>query len=187
MKDKDFRLSEYLAADLRRLHLNPTTPAPTGLRLWVGLISPRFTPVLLYRLAYWLHNLNLGPLAKLLLVINFVAFGIEITARTRIGKGLFLPHTQATVIGAASIGDNAIIYNGVTIGAKRLDWGFHEEFRPVIGNDVLIGSGAKVLGPIAIGDGVKIGAMAVVMRSVSAGSIVHAPLGEVIPPAGHHS
>ena len=94
-------------------------------------------------------------------------FGLEVAGSTTIGGGLYLPHTQGTVIGAASIGENAIIYHNVTLGAKLIDVGFDPSTRPVLGSNVLIGSGAKVLGPVEIGDGCVIGANAVIVRSVS--------------------
>jgi serine O-acetyltransferase len=134
---------------------------------WISLVSPRFVPMLLQRIAYALQVRRLGPLAKLVSLINFTLFGIEIATRCPIGPGLFFPHTQGTVIGALSIGRNATIYQGVTLGAKELDFGYSDDNRPRIGNDVLIGSGGKVLGGVSIGDRVRIGANTVVTKSLA--------------------
>jgi serine O-acetyltransferase len=100
--------------------------------------------------------------------LNFFFFGIEIAVQCRVGKGLFLPHTQGTVIGAYSIGENATIFQGVTLGARELDFSFIESSRPAVGNDVTIGSGAKVLGGLTVGSGSRIGANAVVLESIPA-------------------
>lgn len=178
-----FSLPKYLAADLRRAHEVMCLRPPEGLRLWGGVVSPRFIPVLLCRLSYWFHLRRLGFVSKILALLNFIVFGIEITPRTSIGKGLFFPHTQGTVIGAASIGQNATIYHGVTLGAKSMDAGFTLAMRPVIGDNVLIASGAKVLGGIEVGDGVRIGTNSVVLKSVPAGSLVRTLLAEIMPPA----
>jgi serine O-acetyltransferase len=181
-RDLQFRLRAYLAADLRRSHslVAPGAPPLSRLALVGKLFSPRFTPVLLCRLAYWLYLRGLGPLAKLVSLVNFTVFGIEIAVRCRIGKGLFFPHTQGAVIGALSIGENATIYHNVTLGAREIDMDYTQDSRPVVGDNVLIGSGAKVLGGIVIGDGARIGTNAVVMRSVPAGGLARAPLAEII-------
>jgi serine O-acetyltransferase len=99
-------------------------------------------------------------------MLNFILFGIEITIQCEIGPGLIFPHTQGIVIGSVKIGENALIYNGVTIGAKKMDVNFNPSSRPIIGNNVMIGSGAKILGSINIGDNVIIGANSVVTKSV---------------------
>jgi serine O-acetyltransferase len=138
---------------------------------------------LLCRLSYWFHLRRLGFVSKILALMNFIVFGIEITPRTSIGKGLFFPHTQGTVIGAASIGQNATIYHGVTLGAKSMDAGFTPAMRPVIGDNVLIAAGAKVLGGIEVGDSVRIGTNSVVLKSVPAGSLVRTLQAEIMPPA----
>jgi serine O-acetyltransferase len=168
--DSDFSLLTFLAADLRRLRLltRGANDNASGVRLWIGLFSPRFIPVLLCRVAYSLCLIRLEPVAKLVSLMNFFFFGIEITVRCRIGRGLFFPHTQGTVIGAWAIGENAIIFQGVTLGARELDFSFLESSRPTVGDGVTIGSGAKVLGGITLGSGSRIGANAVVLESVPA-------------------
>lgn len=170
---EDFGLLSYLAADLRRARvlLNGAANDLSGLRLWLGVLSPRFVPVLLCRLAHRLYRWNLGLVAKAVSLLNFFLFGIEIAVRCPIGKGLFLPHTQGTVIGAHAIGENATIFQGVTLGAREVDFSYQEASRPTVGDNVTIGSGAKVLGGLTLGSGSRIGANAVVLESVPANSL----------------
>jgi serine O-acetyltransferase len=131
------------------------------------------------RLAHRCALLGLSPLARAFSLTAYVLCGIEVAAQCRIGPGLFLPHTQGTVIGAGSIGRDCTIYQGVTIGARELDMDFALERRPVIGDDVVIGAGAKVLGPITVGDGARIGSNCNVVQSLPSGSLVLAPAAEV--------
>jgi serine O-acetyltransferase len=170
----DFTLLSYLAADLRRARviLHGTADGGSGLRLWLGVFSPRFVPVLLCRLAHSLYLLKLGLLSKAVSLLNFFLFGIEIAVRCPIGKGLFLPHTQGTVIGAWSIGENATIFQGVTLGAEELDFSYQESSRPKVGDGVTIGSGAKVIGGVVLGSDSRIGANSVVLRDVAPDSLV---------------
>lgn len=86
---------------------------------------------------------------------------------TEIGPGLFISHGQATVLSAERIGANLQVHQGVTVG-----WDYRGHRRPIIGNDVFIGAGAKILGPVTIGDGVRVGANAVVMCDVPPGATV---------------
>lgn len=171
---KDFTLLSYLAADLRRARvlLNGSANDVSGPRLWLGVLSPRFVPVLLCRLAHSLFRLKLGLFAKAVSLLNFFLFGIEIAVRCPIGKGLFLPHTQGTVIGAWSIGENVTIFQGVTLGAKELDFSYQESSRPTVRDSVTIGAGAKVLGGLTLGSGSRVGANAVVLNDVAPDSLV---------------
>lgn len=128
--------------------------------------NPRFMPILLFRTAHFFYTKRLGFLARFISMVNFVLFGIEISLRCNIGPGLVIPHTFGTVIGASRIGTNALIYHGVTLGSKKMDLNYNESTRPVVGDNVIIGSGAKILGAVLIGDNVIIGANAVVLNSV---------------------
>jgi serine O-acetyltransferase len=169
-----FSLRAYLKADLRRAQvlLHGSTTRLSGLRLWIGLLSPRFIPILLCRLAYFFNLLNLGLIAKLMSLLNFFFFGIEIAVRCPIGKGLFLPHTQGTVIGAWSIGENVTIFQGVTLGAKELDFSYQESSRPIVQDGVTIGAGAKVIGGLVLATDSRVGANAVVLSDVASGTLV---------------
>lgn len=131
----------------------------------------RLMPVALIRLSYWCAHHRLGPISKVVCLLNLVFFGLEYSAKVEIGPGLFLPHTVGTVIGAASIGSNVTIFQGVTIGAKEADMNFCRDKRPTILDDVTIGAGAKVLGGIVVGIGSKVGANAVVLNDVPAGRV----------------
>ncbi len=141
----------------------------SGPGFWMGLFSPRFIPVFIYRLSSALYDRNFSFLSKSLSLFNFIFFGLEIYVGCKIGPGLVLPHTQGTVIGAYSIGNNATIFNGVTLGAVMFETLISEKTRPIVGNDVTIGAGAKVLGGVSIGDRVKVGANAVVITSIPSG------------------
>lgn len=138
----------------------------SALRRWLGIFSPRFVPILLCRLAHKFHLLGLGPLARVISLMNFLLFGIEIAVRCPIGPGFFLPHTQGTVIGALRIGSNVTIYQGVTLGAREVNFGYDETLRPTIEDNVLIGAGAKIIGGLTVGKGARIGSNAVVLGSV---------------------
>jgi serine O-acetyltransferase len=127
--------------------------------------------MLLCRLAYWAYIWRIEPLAKMVSTVNFMMFGIEIAMRCPIGEGLFFPHTQGTVVGASRVGRNATIYHGVTLGAKELDFAYGEDRRPTVQDNVVIGSGAKVLGGITLGNGSRIGANAVVLDSIPPGAL----------------
>lgn len=166
--NENFNLISFLAADLQRAQvvLHGQANQISSLRLCLGAFSPRFLPVLLCRLAHWMFLLKLGGVGKLFSLINFFFFGIEIAIRCPIGKGLFLPHTQGTVIGAWAIGTDVTIFQGVTLGAKEIDFSYIENSRPTVGNAVTIGSGAKVLGGLVLGNNSRIGANAVVLASV---------------------
>ena len=171
MRDPAFSLIGFLQADIRRYRvlILGLSGQASWWRMLTNLFSPRFAPVLLCRLAYWLHCHRLSAPAKLLSLINCTLFGIEIAMRCRIGKGLVLPHTHGTVIGASSIGEDAVIFQGVTLGAKELDIVFRNDCRPLVGDGVSIGAGAKVLGGVRIGNRVRIGANAVVLKSLPDG------------------
>lgn len=167
-------IGALLRADLLRQHtvLNGEhATKPNGLRLWLGMSSPRFVPVLLCRIAFGLHRARLSPLAKLVSLLNFFAFGIEIAVRCPIGPGLFLPHTQGTVIGAWSVGANATIFQGVTLGAREVDFTYSKHSRPTLGDGVTVGAGAKVLGGLALGESVRIGANSVVLTDIPSGAL----------------
>jgi len=131
-----------------------------------NIFNPRFMPVFLYRLSHFFYKKRLMFLAKIFSMINFIIFGIEITIKCEIGPGLIFPHTQGTVIGSIKIGKNALIYHGVTIGAQRMDVNFDPTTRPIIGDNVIMGAGSKILGAIHIGNNVTIGANAVVINDV---------------------
>lgn len=165
-------LKELLRADLSRLTLQGAgaiDPSPG----WFRLFSPRFVPVLLVRLArYFYLSRWLRALSPVFTWLNVILFGIEFTAKCEVGPGLMLPHTSGTVVGASKIGANVTIFQGVTLGAKFADIGFTPETRPVLGDNVIIGAGAKILGGIYIGDRAVISANSLVVDSVEIGAFM---------------
>ena len=140
----------------------------SSFQLFTTCFNPRMVPVVLLRLSEFFYKRRLVILSKLFSMLNVVVFGLEVSPRVSIGGGLFLPHTVGTVLGAAQIGENCTIMQGVTLGAIDIDLCFTASERPVIGNNVFIGAGAKVIGGVIVNDNAKIGANAVVLRDVPA-------------------
>ncbi|MBO1679560.1 serine O-acetyltransferase EpsC [Bittarella massiliensis (ex Durand et al. 2017)] len=134
----------------------------------VILLYPGYHALLWYRLAHRLYRRNHFFLARLFSQLGRGFTGIEIHPGAQIGRGLFIDHGAGVVIGeTAVVGDNCTIYHGVTLGGTGKGEG---KRHPTVGNDVLLGAGVKVLGPIEIGDGSRIGAGSVVLRPVPAGA-----------------
>lgn len=129
------------------------------------LLYPGFQAILLHRFIHFLWRLRLPFIPRVLSQIGRFITGLEIHPGARIGKGFFCDHGAGVVIGETTeIGDNCVMFHNVTLGGT----GKHEGKRhPTIGNNVLIGTGAILLGPITVGDSVKIGANSfIVMRDV---------------------
>lgn len=123
-----------------------------------------------HRTANFLYRMRLFFLARLVSQLGRFATGIEIHPAVKIGKRFFIDHGMGVVIGeTAIIGDNVLIYQGVTLGGTGLEKG---KRHPTIGNNVVIGAGAKVLGNITVGDNSYIGANAVVIKDVPPNSTV---------------
>ena len=161
-----------LRADIERFReLNGQHDSLSAVGLICSCFNPRVVPVVLFRLAELSERRGLGLLAKIFSMLNVFIFGIEISTKVEIGGGLFLPHTVGTVIGAERIGTDCTIMQGVTLGSAQPDMGFAPVTRPVIGNGVLIGAGAKVIGRVIVGDFAKIGANAVVLNDVPSHSV----------------
>lgn len=141
--------------------------------LEIFFLYPGPRAVFIHRIAHALYNAKLFFIARLVADISRTVTGIEIHPGAKIGKRLVIDHGVGCVIGeTAEIGDDCIIFHGVTLGGLKFD---PVKRHPTVGNKVLIGAGAKVLGPIKIGDGARIGANAVVMKEVSAGGTIVAP------------
>lgn len=136
-------------------------------KIEVLLLYPCIHALILYRIAHFFYKHKRFFIARLLSQLARFFTGIEIHPGATIGRGLFIDHGMGVVIGeTAEIGDNVTLYHGVTLGGTGKDKG---KRHPTVGNNVLIGSGAKVLGPINIGDNAKIGANAVVLHDVPEG------------------
>ena len=133
-------------------------------RLEIVLLYPGVHAVLFHRVSHWLWVHKLRFLARLNSQIARHCTGIEIHPGATIGRRLVIDHGMGIVIGeTAEIGDDVLLYHGVTLGGTGKD---HGKRHPTIGNNVLISTGAKVLGPFRVGDGARIAANAVVLSEV---------------------
>ena len=131
---------------------------------------PGFHAIFLHRIAHWLWNNQLKFLARVLSHTSRFLTGIEIHPGAKIGKGFFIDHGMGVVIGETSeIGDNVTIYHGVTLGGTSFSRG---KRHPTIESNVIIGAGAKILGPLTVGSNSKIGANSVVIVDVPPSSTV---------------
>jgi len=147
-------------------------------KLEVLLSYSGFHAILSHRVTHRLQKWGVPFLPRILSQIAKFFTGIEIHPAARIAPGFFIDHGMGVVIGETSeIGENCLLYQGVTLGGTGKDKG---KRHPTLGNNVIVGAGAKVLGAITIGDYVKIGANAVVLKSVPAYSIVVGVPGRVI-------
>lgn len=129
-----------------------------------ALLHPSFRVNIYYRIAKYFYDRKHYFIARYICEKTKRKTGIEIHPGAKIGNNLFIDHGMGVVIGETSeIGDNVVIYHGVTLGGTGKDTG---KRHPTIGNNVMIGAGAKILGNISIGDNCKIGANAVVLKNV---------------------
>jgi serine O-acetyltransferase len=139
---------------------------------------PGVHAILIHRLAHRLYRRRLYVFARLLSQFARLLTGIEIHPGARIGRRFFIDHGMGVVVGeTAEVGDDVTIYQGVTLGGTGKDKG---KRHPTIGDNVVIGTGAKILGAISIGDNVKIGAGSVVVKSVPEGSTVVGIPGKIV-------
>lgn len=152
-------------------------------KLEIVLCYPGFHAILYHRLTHKLWNKGWPLLARFISQTGRFFTGIEIHPGARIGKRFFIDHGMGVVIGeTAVIGDDVTIYHGVTLGGTSSEPGVRH---PQIGNNVIIGSGAQLLGPIKIGDGARIGSNAVVVKDVESGAtMVGVPARAVKPKTG---
>lgn len=152
-------------------------PAATS-RLEVFLTYSGFHALLAYRLTHVLSRWGIPLLPRVISQLARWVTGIEIHPKAVIGRGFFIDHGMGVVIGETTIiGDFVTLFQGVTLGGTGKDRG---KRHPTLGNHVVVGAGAKVLGNITIGDFVKIGANSVVLRSVPSNSTVIGIPGRII-------
>ncbi len=127
-------------------------------------LYPSFWATLFHRVAHFFYKKKVYFIARFVSQFSRLLTGIEIHPGAKIGKNFFIDHGMGVVIGeTCEIGDNVLIYHGVTLGGTGKETG---KRHPTIGNNVLIGAGAKVLGPIKIGDNSMIGAGSVVLHDL---------------------
>ena len=141
--------------------------------LEILLLYPGPRAVFFHRIAHALYTCKLFFIARLVADISRTLTGIEIHPGAQLGKRLVIDHGVGCVIGeTAIVGDDCVIFHGVTLGGMKFE---PIKRHPTVGNNVLIGTGAKILGPITIGDHSKIGANAVVIKDVPPNSVIVAP------------
>jgi serine O-acetyltransferase len=131
-----------------------------------------------YRVAHWFWTHNFKLIGRIFSQIVRGFTGIEIHPGAKIGPGLFIDHGMEVVIGETSeIGQDVTLYHGVTLGGTSMAKG---KRHPTLGDDVVVGAGAKILGAITLGDGCRVGANAVVVRSAPPDSVVVGVPGEIV-------
>ncbi len=151
------------------------------------LCYPTLHAILIHRFSHFLHTkFRIPVLPRLISVFIRIWSGIEIHPGAKIGKGFFIDHGTGVVIGeTAEVGNNCILFHGVTLGGT----GHHKDKRhPTIGNNVLIGANATLLGPIKVGDNTKIGATSVVInRDVPSNCTVVGAPGRIVKRNGKNT
>lgn len=151
------KTSEYAETVLKR------DPAARS-KIEVFLCYPGLHAILTYRLAHYLWQKDFRTTARVLSAIGRFLTGVDIHPAARIGKNLFIDHATGVVIGeTAEIGDDVTLYHGVTLGGTSTSQG---KRHPTLGDRVIVGAGAKLLGPIIIGNDARIGSNAVVLKNV---------------------
>ncbi|QKT02723.1 serine O-acetyltransferase [Ectothiorhodospiraceae bacterium 2226] len=143
---------------------------------------PGLHAIYLHRLSHALWQWRLKWLARVLSTVGRWLTGIEIHPGAKIGRRFFIDHGMGVVIGeTAEIGDDCTLYHGVTLGGTSWQKG---KRHPTLGADVVVGAGAKVLGPITLGEGARVGSNAVVVKDVPAGATVVGIPGRVVRKSG---
>ena len=152
---------------------------PAARTTWEVLTCyPGLHALYVHKLASWFWRHGLRWLGRFTSHIGRIVTGIEIHPGAQIGRRVFIDHGMGVVIGeTAEVGDDVTLYHGVTLGGTS--WGKGKR-HPTLGKGVVIGAGAKVLGPIMIGDGAKIGANAVVVKDVRANAVVVGVPGRIV-------
>lgn len=175
MKKRVTRLGGLLAAYQRR------DPAARS-KLEIFLLYPGVHAIINHRIAHWLYLHHRFFLARCVSQWSRFWTGIEIHPGATIGHRLVIDHGMGIVIGeTAEVGDDCLFYQGVTLGGTGKDKG---KRHPTLGNNVLVGSGAKVLGPFKVGDNCRIAAGAVVLREVPPNSTAVGVPAQVVRVAG---
>lgn len=166
---------EKLKEDIKVIYEND--PAANNL-LEVILCYPGLHALIMYRLAHRLYKWNIPFFPRLISHLTRIITGIEIHPAAKIGRRLFIDHGEGIVIGETTeIGNDVLIYQQVTLGGTGKEKG---KRHPTIGNNVIIGAGAKVLGNITIGDNCRVGAGSVVIQNVPEHSTVVGVPGRIV-------
>jgi serine O-acetyltransferase len=152
---------------------------PAARSVWEIIFAyPGIHALFIYRLSHWLWQHRFFFAGRFLSHVGRFLTGIEIHPGAIIGSRFFIDHGMGVVIGeTAEIGDDVTLYHGVTLGGTTWNKG---KRHPTIGNNVVVGTGAKILGPITVGDNTRIGANSVVLANVPPNSIVVGIPGKVV-------
>lgn len=138
--------------------------------LQIILTYPGVKILICYRIAHFFWKIKLKLIAEIIMYIGRFITHIEIHPGAQIGKRLFIDHGCGVVIGETSIiGDDVIIYHGVTLGGRKFD---HVKRHPTVGSNVMIGTGARILGNVTVGSNVNIAANATILKDVPDGETV---------------
>lgn len=165
------RIREDLVAGVQR---DPATR--TGFELF--LTSPGLHAIWMHQVAHSIWKAGLRVPARMFSNWSRFWTGIEIHPGATLGRRVVIDHGMGVVIGeTAIIGDDVLIYHGVTLGGKE---NITSKRHPTIGNNVMLGAGAKIIGDIEIGDGAQVGANAVVTKSIPAGAVIVGPQATII-------
>jgi serine O-acetyltransferase len=154
-------------------------------RLDLALNSPGLHAIWAYRLGHrlWLRGGAARVVARVLMTVVRAVTGVEIHPAAVIGRRFFIDHGMGVVIGeTAEVGDDVMLYHGVTLGGRSLR---KVKRHPTVGSRVTIGAGARILGPVYIGDDVQIGANSVVVKDIPAGAIATGIPATIRFPHGH--
>ncbi len=154
-------------------------------KLEIALFYPGFHAMVFHSIAHWFFNRNMKLVASMIAFYSRMLSGIEIHPGAKVGRRVFIDHGMGVVVGGTSvIGDDVLIYQGATIGAAAAGHmgaaTRNKKRHPNIGNNVIIGAGAKILGNIDIGDGCRIASGAIVLENVPPGSLIVAQTSRII-------
>jgi len=146
-----------------------------------ALLYPGIWAVVYHRVAHSLYKNKMFFAARLVSTISRFLTGVEIHPGAKLGRGVFIDHGMGSVIGETSVvGDNVLIYHGVTLGATGKEQGTGRR-HPIVGDNAIIGANAKVLGPITVGKNAKVGAGALVVHCVPNGATAVGHAARIIP------
>jgi serine O-acetyltransferase len=162
------KLKELLYADLVRQFELEGHPhlRPNFFRLLARLPHYRFLPIFFLRVSRAAYLAGWPVIPHFFTYLNIVMFGLEVTPKCEVGPGVLISHPVGCVIGASRVGRNVTFVHAVMVGAIVPDNEFNPALRPVIGDNVILGAGCRVLGGVEVGEGATVGANSLVIRSV---------------------
>jgi len=175
MSLKDGRFKMFFIDDVKVVFKRD--PAARNL-IEVLFMYPGLHAILLHRIAHVFYFLRIPLIPRMISAFSRLLTGIEIHPGAKIGKNFFIDHGMGVVIGETTeIGKDVLIYQGVTLGGTGKEKG---KRHPTLGNDIVVGAGAKILGPVKIGNNCKIGAGSVVIKDVPKNSTVVGIPGKIV-------